>query len=300
MRPGSLTQTAETAPTGSPSKERRSCRPSAGSLNGIGATVTAPEYYPPLGYGGGFFSTREVSPLGAETGTFKWKGRFGPFDLRVSENTFAPSTISVLLAESLEIDPGDTVVDVGCGSGVLSIIAAKLGAGRVFGVDAATDVVEVASENAARHGVGETTTFFHGDLFEPLPEGLAADVVIGDVSGIPDAIAATSGWFPSMIGGGPRGSELPIRMLEGVQGVLHRGGRFFLPTGTLQDEAAILDKARSVFGKLTQVAERAIPLPTALSQSAEVIQLVRSRVIELTQRGSRMLWTAKVWKGSLA
>lgn len=238
--------------------------------------------------------------MAAEATLIKWKGRLGPLDLRVSENTFRPSTISVLLAEALEVEPGDTVVDVGCGSGILSIIAAKLGAGRVFGIDAAPDVVDVASENALLHGVGETITFLHGDLFAPLPEGVTADVVIGDVSGIPDVIAAESGWFPNRRGGGPRGSELPIRMLEGVQDVLRKGGRLFLPTGTLQDEAAILEKARSIFSKLTQVKERAIPLPSALAQSAAVIQLMKDRVIDLTARGSRMLWTAKVWEGSLA
>lgn len=235
-----------------------------------------------------------------EAALFKWKGRLGPLELKVSETTFKPSTISILLAEALEIEPGDTVVDVGCGSGILSIIAAKLGAERVFGIDAAPDVVDIASANANAHGVGANTTFFHGDLFEPLPEGLEADIVIGDVSGIPDAIAAESGWFPSRRGGGPRGSELPIRMIEGVQDVLRKGGRLFLPTGTLQDEAAILERARAVFGKLTQVKERAIPLPTALSQSAEMLQLVKDRVVDLTSRGSRKLWTAKVWEGSLA
>ena len=236
----------------------------------------------------------------AEPTLYKWKGRLGPMDIIVSENTFAPSTISLLLADALEVQPGDTVVDVGCGSGILSIIAAKLGAGRVFGVDAAPDVVEVASANAAAHGVADSTMFFQGDLYDPLPAGIEADIVIGDVSGIPDAIAAESGWFPSLRGGGPRGSELPIRMIEGVQDVLRRGGRFFLPTGTLQDEAAILERARAVFDKLVQVRERAIPLPTALSQSAEVIQLMKDRVIDLTSRGSRKLWTAKVWEGSLA
>lgn len=238
--------------------------------------------------------------MAAEAGHFKWKGRLGPFNINVSEHTFKPSTISLLLADALEVEEGDTVVDVGCGSGILSIIAAKLGAGRVYGVDAAPDVVEVASANAAAHGVADRTAFFHGDLFEPLPRGIEADVVIGDVSGVPDVIAAESGWFPTLRGGGPRGSELPIRMLEGVQDVLRRGGRFFLPTGTLQDEAAILDKARTVFSKLTKVRERAIPLPTALSQSADVLQLVKDRVIDLTSRGSRKLWTAKVWVGSLA
>lgn len=236
----------------------------------------------------------------AEAGLFKWKGRLGPLDIRLSEHTFQPSTISVLLADALEVEPGDTVVDVGCGSGILSIVAAKLGAGRVLGVDAAPDVVEVASANAATHGVADTTEFFHGDLYEPLPPGIKADIVIGDVSGIPDAIAAESGWFPSRRGGGPRGSELPIRMIEGVHQILRRGGRFFLPTGTLQDEAAILDRARAVFGRLTKVRERAIPLPTSLSDSAEVLQLMKDRVIDLTARGSRMLWTAKVWEASLA
>ena len=236
---------------------------------------------------------------GIDTDMYKWKGRLGPLDLRVSDSTFRPSTISLLLADALEIGEGDIVVDVGCGSGVLSIIAAKLGAGRVYGLDAAPDVVEVASANAARHGVEATTTFLQGDLFEPLPDGVTADVVIGDVSGIPDVLAAESGWFPSRRGGGPRGSELPIRMLEGVQDVLRRGGQFFLPTGTLQDEAAILEKARSIFSKVTQVGERAIPLPTSLGQSAEVIQLVKDRVIDLRERGSRKLWTAKVWVGSL-
>jgi SAM-dependent methyltransferase len=224
----------------------------------------------------------------------------GPLDLHVSETTFQPSTISILLAEALEVKEGDVVVDVGCGSGVLSIIAAKLGASKVFGLDAAPDVVEVASQNATRHGVEGVTTFLQGDLFDPLPDGVTADIVIGDVSGIPDTLAAESGWFPSRKGGGPRGSELPIRMLESVHQVLRKGGMLFLPTGTLQDEAAILDKARSILNKLTQVRERAIPLPTSLGQSAEVIQLVRDRVIDLRERGSRKLWTAKVWVGSLA
>ena len=62
--------------------------------------------------------------MATEAALIKWKGRLGPLELRVSENTFRPSTISVLLAEALEVEPGDTVVDVGCGSGILSIIAA--------------------------------------------------------------------------------------------------------------------------------------------------------------------------------
>lgn len=227
---------------------------------------------------------------------FRWKGRFGPFDVELSETTFQPSTISLLLADALDLRDGDEVVDVGCGSGILSIIAAKLGAGRVWGVDSAHDVVEVASSNARRHGVEDVTTFLQGDLFEPLPPDLRADVIIGDVSGIPDSLADASGWFPSRKGGGPRGSELPILMLRAARERLRAGGRLFLPTGSLQDETAILRTARSLYGKLTQLAERNIPLPRALAETPAVIDLVRQKIVDIRERGSRLLWTARVWE----
>ncbi|MFH1330696.1 MAG: 50S ribosomal protein L11 methyltransferase [Actinomycetota bacterium] len=230
----------------------------------------------------------------------RWKGRFGPFDLEVSEHTFVPSTLSMLLADVLEVRDGDEVIDMGCGSGILSIVAAKLGAARVIGVDLAADVVEVASRNAARQGVAEVTTFLHGDLFEPLPREVRADVIIGDVSGIPDPLAVESGWFPGGRGGGARGSELPIRMLRAARERLRSGGRLFLPTGSLQDEGAILRTARALYGKLTRLTEREIPLPRPLAETAAVVKLAKDRIVQLREKGSRLLWTARVWECSTA
>ena len=217
-------------------------------------------------------------------------------DIRLSRDTFSPSTISSLLAKALHITPGDTVIDIGCGSGILAIIAAKLGAGHVHAVDMSPDVMEVGQANALVQGVENQITFYHGSLFEPLPNNLEADVIIGDVSGIPDDIANTSGWFPSKIGGGPRGSELPIRMLNEARRRLKATGRVLLPTGTLQDEAAILRTARSIFGKVKQLAEQRIPLPSSLAESEAVKKMVSSGIITLTTRGSRHLWRARVWE----
>ncbi|MGA7097766.1 MAG: class I SAM-dependent methyltransferase [Acidimicrobiia bacterium] len=231
-----------------------------------------------------------------ETERVTWKGRFGPFDLAVGPATFRPSTISVLLASALEVEKDSVVVDAGCGSGVLAIVAAKLGARKVYGVDAAAGTVEVATANAREQGVGDVTEFFEGDLFEPLPEGLQADVVIGDVSGIPDELAEASGWFPSGLAGGASGAELPMRMLDEAKRLLRLGGKLFLPTGTLQDEQSILDKAKSVFGSIRQLAERPIPLPTSLGQHPALLDLMRAKVVDLTERGSRLLWTARIWE----
>lgn len=227
--------------------------------------------------------------------TFEWKGRLGPMSLVLSETTFRPSTISTLLADALRIEPDDTVIDVGCGSGILSIIAAKLGAKRVFAVDTSPDVVEVGTKNAATNGVDDKITFRRGDLFDPL-EDVQADVIIGDVSGIPDELADDTGWFPTKGGGGPRGSELPIRMLEQARRHLRPMGRLFLPTGTLQDETSILQRARALYGKMRTLTDRPIPLPSRIAASAVLAEMMESKIVQVTKRGSRLLWNARVWE----
>jgi methylase of polypeptide subunit release factors len=228
--------------------------------------------------------------------SFTWKGRMGPFPLAVGKSTFRPSTITTMLAESMKVDWGQKVIDVGCGSGILSIIAAKLGASRVIGVDPAAGTVEVASANARSQGVEDRTTFYEGDMFDPVPEDFEADLVIGDVSGIPDTLATASGWFPGGHSGGPTGAELPMRMLDDARRFLRQGGRLLLPTGSLQDETSILERVRERFGNLTQLSERTIPLPSALSESPVMLRLLKEKVVALSQKGSRFLWTARVWE----
>lgn len=228
--------------------------------------------------------------------TIIWKGRLGPMDLVVGPATFRPSTISTLLADALDFKPGAVVVDVGTGSGILSIIAAKLGASKVYGVDAADETVEIATANAENHGVADRVEFAQGDMFDPLDPSLQADVVIGDVSGIPDDIAVASGWFPSGLSGGPTGAELPMRMIEESKRLLRAGGRLFLPTGSLQDERSIIDRAKSVFGSMKQLTERNIPLPSSLAEDPAVLKALKEKVIALKQRGSRFQWTARIWQ----
>ena len=57
------------------------------------------------------------------------------------------------LDELAQADPRRDVLDVGCGSGILSIAAAKLGFQSVRGIDNDEDAVRIAGENAAANGV---------------------------------------------------------------------------------------------------------------------------------------------------
>lgn len=59
--------------------------------------------------------------------------------------------------------PGKTVLDYGCGSGILAMVAKKLGAGEVAGVDIDPQAIESANANAARNGC--EIEFFVPDQF---------------------------------------------------------------------------------------------------------------------------------------
>ncbi len=65
--------------------------------------------------------------------------------------------------------PGPEVIDIGCGSGILAIAAAKLGFARVFAMDNDSEAVRVAHENAIANGVAENIAFVVGDLEKNRP-----------------------------------------------------------------------------------------------------------------------------------
>ena len=80
--------------------------------------------------------------------------------------------------------PGGSVIDYGCGSGILAIAAAKFGAARVTGIDIDAQAVESSRYNAHRNGV--TAVFFNADESPPEP----ADVVLANILSNPLKVLA--------------------------------------------------------------------------------------------------------------
>jgi len=226
----------------------------------------------------------------------EWKGRTGPFTISLNPGVFSPTYTSRTLAEALEVGSDDTVIDVGCGSGVLSFVAARLGASRVVGCDLSAEAVQAATKNAERLGLADRVGFRQGDLLAPVRD-VAATVLSGDVSGIPDEIAEVTGWFPDGRAGGPTGAELPRKMIESIGDTLLPGGSLYLPTGTIQDERSILEAARKIFGdNMEPVIEREFPLPDIVGRSLAVARMMKDGLLNLHRRGSRLLWRLQIWR----
>ncbi len=73
-----------------------------------------------------------------------------------------PTTQLCALAAEELVRPGMSVLDVGTGSGILAILAAKLGAAQVLGVDTDVEAVRAARDNAEANGVSDRVTIEAG------------------------------------------------------------------------------------------------------------------------------------------
>lgn len=79
------------------------------------------------------------------------------------------------------VAPGDIVVDVGCGTGILSFMACEAGARRVYAIEGAP-ILEVAQELASTNGFADRIEFIEGwSIDVDLPE--PADVLITETIG---------------------------------------------------------------------------------------------------------------------
>ena len=90
-----------------------------------------------------------------------------------------PTTTLCLRAMEKLVRPGMTVFDIGTGSGVLAIAAAKLGAGAVTAVDYDSTALRVARENIAQNGLADAITLKESDILRNVTG--CADVVTANI-----------------------------------------------------------------------------------------------------------------------
>lgn len=95
---------------------------------------------------------------------------------------YHPTTYTCLEAMEKLITPGSRVLDLGCGSGILSIAAVKLGAGQVVALDIDPQAVQSSRQNFRRTRITAQVQLDQGSLPHRLAAEGAFDLVVANIS----------------------------------------------------------------------------------------------------------------------
>lgn len=123
-----------------------------------------------------------------------------------------------------QLQPGAIVADLGAGSAVLSIAAAKLGAARVYAVELDADAIPDAEQNVSRNGVADRVHVFEADAGAVLPLLAPVDLVLANII-----------------------SSVLIELLPAIGAALGQGGRAIL-SGILSEERDTMLQVLAVHG----------------------------------------------------
>lgn len=219
--------------------------------------------------------------------------------LKINEKElFVPNAVSGLFAKTVEINPGDIVFDIGSGVGPLTIWSAQEPSQHVYSVEIVKSQYQLLLENIKDNGVSHKVTAYQGEFFDPIPQGIKADVIIGDVSGIARIPAVAFGWYPPEIPtGGEDGTEVIIPLLERAGRYLKEGGRLYFPIAvSLSDSGRIMDVARARFENLEVLTQPTFPLtPEQVNRLGDVSD---RPYIRLESKGSRTVWRGEIYKAT--
>ena len=151
--------------------------------------------------------------------------------IEVTDDVYPPSEDSILLIESLDVREGERILEIGCGSGVVSLHCARNG-GIVTSVDINPSAVECTRRNAERNGIELDVR--QSDLFQNVLERF--DTVFFNLPYLPvdDEGMLAKAWSGGKDGLGP----LP-RLLGELKNHLYDGGRLVIVVSSLMDPDAL-------------------------------------------------------------
>jgi release factor glutamine methyltransferase len=175
---------------------------------------------------------------------------FYSLDFRVTPDVLIPRPetehVVVALLDLAKSKPKDTawsIADVGTGSGILAVCAAKsLPAARITALDISARALAVARQNAEEHGVGARIDFVESDLFADLPAEKKFDFVVSNppyvAAGDTTTLAANVRKYEPHVAlfAGASGSEVIERLIPQSADRLKPGGHLLIEISPMIEE----------------------------------------------------------------
>jgi release factor glutamine methyltransferase len=186
---------------------------------------------------------------------------FDEFTFFVNKNVYEPAEDTFLLAENLQIEEEDVVLDIGTGCGIFAIISAKK-ARQVVATDINSHAVNCAKRNAKINNVSNKIEFIIGDLFQPIREGKEFSLITFNAPYLPVDSGEIKDWIDYAWTGGPSGRELIDCFIDNASLHLKDGGKILLVQSTLSDVDKTMKRLREKGFNASIVAEHKVMFET--------------------------------------
>lgn len=181
-----------------------------------------------------YFSKNQLSELKIKETKARVRGF--TITLKLGSGTFSSKKIdagSRLLAESMRIGKHDKVLDLGCGTGIIGIIASKITNNSVIMTDVNERACMLAKENTKEFQNAEVRC---GNIYEPV-KGEVFDVILLN----PPQTA---------------GKKLCMEMIEQAKGHLNKGGSLQIVARHNKGGETLAAHMKDVFGNVESIAKK--------------------------------------------
>jgi len=211
-------------------------------------------------------------------------------DIEVNPLVFPPPKNNPISSEYLVINKNESVIDIGTGSGILAILAAKLG-GIVCATDIDKNAIKLAEDNSKRNNV--RINFSVGKYFASFTDKF--DVIVANLSQtiIPPNAKNKLGPVSRSVAGGPNGNKQPLKLLRKAKKHMHNKSRLYLNIFTISDyKDTIKEMAKEYNAKL--IARQTESIKEFIEENIEWYKLLNNKgKIKLIFDPNKKSWFAE-------
>jgi len=180
-------------------------------------------------------SFQKNSKAGSLDKTFHFKG----LTIENHPEVYEPAEDTFQLIEAIEVNKGDTVLEIGTGCGIVALECARIGA-EVICTDINPNAIKLVKYNYQKNKplLKGSIEIRYGDLFFILNKNERFDVIIFNPPYLPSSVkelVGGTGWFDIATDGGVDGLKLTKRFIEGLSKHLKKNGCAYFIFSSLSD-----------------------------------------------------------------